>query len=138
MTFMKARSCSLPVVRPIRTVPLGSDHPLPDMSRVSSSLAYELLRRVKMTPCVRTGSIVPNGGTVGGTCCAAARTGGFESRLLLIGGTGVDFGTASSTKRLCVGFACDCGSTTDGPPVFACAPPFDCELEFPSASPLLP
>ena len=36
----------------------GSDQPSPVKSRVSSNLAYELLRTVKITACVRTGSIV--------------------------------------------------------------------------------
>src|SRR6185369_8813855 len=99
MTFMKARSCSLPVVRPIKTVPLAKDQPLPAMSLVSSSLAYELLRRVKITPCVRTGNIVPNGGTVGAAGFVVAGTGGFGSRRARSDASaGKDFDAASSTK----------------------------------------
>src|SRR5262249_33992691 len=106
MTFTKARSCSLPVVRPIRTVPFDKDQPLPDMSRVNSSRAYELFRKVKMTPCVRTGSIVPNGGTVGDAGLTVVGTGGLDSRRVWTGaGAGVGFGAGSSTKRLCVGLA---------------------------------
>src|ERR1041384_1469135 len=90
-----------------------------------------------MTPCVRTGSIVPNGGTAGGARFIETGIAGFDSRLVGTGvGAGADFGTASSTNKLCVGLACDCGSTTDA---FACtAPPFVCELEVPFVSQILP
>src|SRR5688500_10308034 len=97
-------------------VPLGRDQPSPDMSRVSSSLAYELLRTVRITACVRTVSIVTQG------CYSVAF---FDlspevvlsleaSRLfeaLCESATG--FGGASSTKRLCVGFARDRSVPTD-------------------------
>ena len=60
---MKARSCSLPFTRPTSNVPFAKDQPSPWQSLTSSNRAYELFRSVKMTPRVRTGSMVPNTGS---------------------------------------------------------------------------
>ena len=106
----KARSYSLPLTRPTRIVPFGSDHPTPSESLVNSSLAYELFLSVKITPCVLTGSIVPNGGNTADGIFAV------DAVLLSSRGRGwarfnvkaVDLGRESSTKRVWVGFARDC------------------------------
>src|SRR5688572_5673339 len=97
-------------------VPLGRDHPSPDMSRVSSSLAYELLRTVRITDCVRTGSIVPKGGNTvaffdlsAEVVLSLGASRWFEA--LCEEATG--FGGASSTKILWVGFARDRNVSSD-------------------------
>src|SRR5688572_31879381 len=105
------------------------------MSRVSSSLAYELLRTVRITDCVRTGSIVPKGGnTVAFFDLSAEVFLSLEASRWFeaLCGSATSFGGASSTKRLWVGFARDRSvGPTDGSTVFDSAldTATDCSFE---------
>src|SRR5690242_13462520 len=116
--LMKARSSSLPLTRPTRSVPLDIDHPSPPQSLVSSSRAYELVRTEKMTPRVRTGSMVPN---TGNTAAGAAIEVFADSGLFFVTlelalttcGVGGGFNGRSSTNRVCVGLAWLCVSDDD-------------------------
>src|SRR5688572_11820029 len=98
-------------------VPLGRDQPSPDRSRVSSSLAYELLRTVRITDCVRTGSIVPKGGNTVAffdLSAEAVLSLGASRWFEALCEAAIAFGGASSTKILWVGFARDRNVSADG------------------------
>src|SRR2546423_15333749 len=115
MMLTKARSYSPPAVRPTRIVPFGKLHPGPTQSLVNSIRAYELLRSVKITPCVCTGSIVPKGGRTAGVIFGFSIADLSARGWLRLVFTDVarSRGWASSMKRLCVEFAWLCGDVID-------------------------